>query len=372
MFNGVRNGVALESFRHRPNRAEAADFGEFFRIMGILLNLATIVLTRLIFVYVWIGYVVSFALVKPWLACFILIVLLSCIWFPSCFFWFCSIQIQLSVALFSFLVRRLEGYSSYWFEPPAPIVVPKTWYELALECYPLVLCGLLVFVTLFGILYLLLKKVSKTTVEVNVTREPQAGFVPERMMRGSELITAPPPSFQVNVEKFEDGKWWHSGCAFRTEYGFFTAKHVVRAEKLRFTTATEAVEFTQDEIHELEMIDAVVVRVTVPGVSQAKMAKGALEEGLSLQAEISNGRQRSFGPLKASNVFGEIIYSGSTVAGFSGAPYYAGRFVYGMHVGASSVNFGYEASWLMTVARKEEDSDDFFLQKLYEGRCGGR
>lgn len=147
-----------------------------------------------------------------------------------------------------------------------------------------------------------------------------------------------------------------------------TAKHVVEGDKVRLTTKTEVVEVPIDKITELEMIDAVLIKdVVVPGVAQAKLAAGALADGLHLQVEICNGTQKSYGPLKTSQVFGEVLYSGSTVAGFSGAPYFAGRFVYGMHVGASSVNFGYEASWLKTVAIKEEDSDQFFLDKIMKG-----
>lgn len=176
------------------------------------------------------------------------------------------------------------------------------------------------------------------------------------------------PTFQMWVERFEDGSWKKVGCAFRTELGIYTAKHVPAGKDFRLTTATAVVEVPYDQVRELDADVIVIPECYSPSaVSRAKLARGALFGADSMQVEITNGVQRSVGPLVASKSFGSVIYSGSTIGGFSGAPYYSGRNILGMHTGAAAVNYGYEAGFLAIMTVRKEDSQDVLLDFLKRG-----
>lgn len=63
-------------------------------------------------------------------------------------------------------------------------------------------------------------------------------------------------------------------------------------------------------------------------------------------------------------VFGRVVYTGSTVPGYSGAPYMAGRQLVGLHTNGGAINGGYSASYLLSMLnwidkKKDEDSEDW-------------
>lgn len=163
-----------------------------------------------------------------------------------------------------------------------------------------------------------------------------------------------------------DGQWRKVGCAFRTELGIYTAKHVPDGKDFRLTTQASIVEVPYNVVQELDA-DAIVIpaQYCPAGVTIAKLAKGAIMGDDHVFVEITNGVQRSVGPLVASKSFGSVVYSGSTCGGFSGAPYHSGRTVFGMHTGAAAVNFGYEAGYLRVLTVRKEDSEDQYIRRLY-------
>lgn len=232
-------------------------------------------------------------------------------------------------------------------------------------------------VTLLGVLYLVYKFVAllrappkdHRTVEKVIYNQTAVGdYVPERMHPGSVFVPGHLPPFQMWVERLEGGTWKKVGGAFRTELGIFTAKHVPAGADFRLSTQTSVVDVPYDQVRELDA-DAILIpsNFAPSGVVQAKLARAALLGENSMQVEISNGVQRSVGPVVASKSFGSLIYSGSTVGGFSGSPYYSGRTVLGMHTGAAAVNYGYEAGYLAILAVKKEDSQDVILDWMRKG-----
>lgn len=65
-----------------------------------------------------------------------------------------------------------------------------------------------------------------------------------------------------------------------------------------------------------------------------------------------------------------IALGGSTIRGFSGAPYYLNKTIFGMHLGGSVENLGYEGAYLLsvlrpskTIVRKQESSDDWLIEQ---------
>lgn len=196
----------------------------------------------------------------------------------------------------------------------------------------------------------------------------KGNYVPERMVRGSDFMSSTLPAFQMWVEIKTSGKWVKAGCAFRTAQGIITAKHVMNGADFRLTTTKSIVEVPYSKVRELDIDVVVIPGVYAPqGVSEAKLARGALMDNDTMQVEISNGVNRSVGPLVCSKSFGCVVYSGSTCGGFSGAPYYSGKNILGVHVGAADVNFGYEASYLHSLIVVKEDSDRYFMDILRRG-----
>lgn len=70
---------------------------------------------------------------------------------------------------------------------------------------------------------------------------------------------------------------------------------------------------------------------------------------------------------------GHVEYRGTTMGGYSGAPYASGRTVYGMHVHGGARNGGYEILYLYAAAKVElevydEDTEDVYLARLFASR----
>lgn len=201
------------------------------------------------------------------------------------------------------------------------------------------------------------------TADVKTT---EVVFAFERMNIGSDLLPGKLQPFMFYVEVFRDGKWYRTGCGFRTELGLFTAGHCLENdERIRFSTGTEIKEVPVDKVVELEGDVVMVSADYAPiGVAQAKVSKSPIYGKDTQMVSITNGVQLSLGPLSAAPSFGSVVYGGSTVAGFSGAPYYANKTVYGMHIGSGSYNVGYEMAYLHMLVLKREDSDRYFLDLI--------
>lgn len=99
------------------------------------------------------------------------------------------------------------------------------------------------------------------------------------------------------------------------------------------------------------------------GVSVASILP-RLERGV-LAKIVGPSGEGSTGELKAcSFVFGQLVYNGSTLAGFSGAGYLVGKSVVGIHVAGGSRNVGYSlrlayVTLLHFIKVKPEDTDEW-------------
>lgn len=198
--------------------------------------------------------------------------------------------------------------------------------------------------------------------------EPKKDFVPERMVNGSVFTPGKLQPFMFWVDVFEDNAWYQKGLGFRVAEGCFTALHVVYGgDKLRFRNA----DFSKEVCFEQgKMIDGdamVFPEECAPmGTTRAVLSRIPIMD-FQQMVQITNGKQMSVGPLQDSQLFGTVYYRGSTVGGFSGAPYFSGKTVFGMHTGSESFNCGYEAAYLGALVKRYEDSDEYFLSKLRLG-----
>lgn len=111
------------------------------------------------------------------------------------------------------------------------------------------------------------------------------------------------------------------------------------------------------------------------GLRKAKLSPVAIGHNSGLMAQVVAFGYRSFGFLNCFEQFGYCCYGGSTLKGFSGAPYYLNKIVYGMHLGGSNDNLGYESAYLRsvlrpskTIVKTHEGSDDWLLEQAEKGK----
>nr|APG75627.1 hypothetical protein 1 [Hubei mosquito virus 2] len=208
-------------------------------------------------------------------------------------------------------------------------------------------------------------------------------YMEEKAMPNSHYEIVPVlPGFQAAVLVSLDGiTYRENGQCFWVDEGLVTAAHVVegydycciyRDEKHKIEVPSSVFETGQGDYACCR--DPIKITQKV-GLSKAKLAGVGLEKGSGISANIVARGKRSIGFLDQHPQFGFVTYSGSTTSGFSGAPYHLGRTILGMHLGADSVNMGYEAAFLKTELRpsrvikklvdlKKEDSASWLVEHL--------
>lgn len=224
--------------------------------------------------------------------------------------------------------------------------------------------------------YQLYQRKRNTVVYMRMNQSLE-GYNPEKMVPGSSFqLNATMPSFQCSVYGSEDDATYYPlGQAFSTQFGVVTAAHVlVDCKYIQLVKDTRTVSINFDRITYLDG-DMALYKVTPQeklklGLSDAKFAKEAVVEKMGPMVQVVAFGSRSFGFLNPYKQFGFCRYNGSTVKGFSGAPYYVNKTVYGMHLGGDVVNLGYEGAYIQsllkptkTVVKTPESSDDWLIDQ---------
>lgn len=211
-----------------------------------------------------------------------------------------------------------------------------------------------------------------TTKLLRFVRRPDGttDFEPERMRAGSVLAPAKLLDFQAEIFGLHQGTWVRSGQCFRTNTFIVTAHHVIdNYEKVRLVTSRGHVEVQVSDFRQLEG-DLSILLVTdaqlAPlGLTKAKLASHEAVDNSGLFVKVSGFGQSSLGMLRGNPSFGFCEYTGSTVSGFSGAPYVVGKTVYGMHLGGGTQNLGYSGAYISMLLRTlQEDSTDFLMTQI--------
>lgn len=199
-------------------------------------------------------------------------------------------------------------------------------------------------------------------------------FSMEKMMPGSALsYAATLPKFQGEIWIRRGGSFDRSGQCFFTQFGCFTAAHVLEsAEEVAISTAKGRLVVSPDRFDILES-DVALMRLTDSERSVLQVATGKLmaigtpPRSAGLIVRVQAFKQTTMGILEPDEGFGLCVYRGSTTKGFSGAPYFVGNMIYGMHAGGSAFNIGYEAAYLyMLAANKQESTEDFIEKEIFE------
>lgn len=193
-----------------------------------------------------------------------------------------------------------------------------------------------------------------------VLRVCEHGFMVEKTVQGSEFISSEAPNFIAEIWGMTQGTWTRRGTCFRVGPKIYTAGHVLVGcdkVKLRYNGFELAVE------GKWNTYDMDLVATEYEPFSSWQMGAGKFVKrtGPAFVA-IHNGSMQAFGRLKPSAEVGFVEFDGSTTPGFSGAPYYAGNAIYGMHLGAGVLNLGFDGAFISslvsTVVVPEADSGD--------------
>lgn len=197
-------------------------------------------------------------------------------------------------------------------------------------------------------------------------------FQEEKMMEGSKLEpAAKAPSFQLDVYTRTDStSFLRKGQAFNTKFGVFTAFHVIEdADAILLKTSEGQLEIAASRFQRLEgdvALLALTPRETQQlQVSQAKLQACDIPPRSGLLVQVQSFGFRTMGLLEPTTSFGMCKYTGSTIKGFSGSPYYVGKNIYGMHIGCGNHNMGLEAAYLYMLAKTSlEDTEDWLMDEI--------
>lgn len=191
-----------------------------------------------------------------------------------------------------------------------------------------------------------------------VVRVCEHGFVVEKAVAGSELINSPAPDFIGTVYTETAGVKSRQGVFFRVADHLYLVKHtILGADKVWLKYKNEVILLEGV----LEDIDLDFVRVRYAPFSGWQMGSGKfVKRSTPTFAQVHNGDVLTMGEVKAAPTVGYVTYSGSTLPGFSGAPYYVGKHIVGIHMGAGAVNLGLDgahvASLISGVFRAEGEA----------------
>lgn len=197
----------------------------------------------------------------------------------------------------------------------------------------------------------------------------------ESMRPGSNLVSASVARCQVGIYVCHEGKEAYIASGFRLEDCIVTAAHAIPSDVLLYgRDRTRGVEIEYDRWIQPDDFDVFYCRLTalelgVLGVPKAGIPRASVTKEDRMYVNVSSINNSSGGSLSGSEDFGRVIYQGSTVPGFSGAPYYCGKAVYGMHCGSGGSNFGLDIHLIMLVCGMvlETDPTKNLIDKLNTG-----
>lgn len=261
-----------------------------------------------------------------------------------------------------------KGVMMDFLETTYGYVVSKLPGNSNLELFAYVILSALGLIIAVFLLKAIVKSLMKLYVKMQVY--DLDGFS-EKVRVGSVLENSmQEPAFQAEVWVRRKGPYVKSGQGFLTNFGFFTAYHVVEdVESVMLVKGSNKVEITPDLFVQLEG-DVALYKMTQQvacklGLSQSKLYPIETPHKAGLVVRVHAFGQRTMGVLRPDEGFGLVVYEGSTIKGFSGAPYHVGRMVYGMHMGGSTVNLGLAGAYLHMLAKYElEDTDDYLQQQI--------
>lgn len=199
-------------------------------------------------------------------------------------------------------------------------------------------------------------------------------LIPEKVMPGSTFVNKPtaPGQAEVYTNNVYNGLNY-SGQCFRVGTSLITATHVIQgADTIHVKVGKVSAVFTQANVRDLgndvSLIKATEAQLSELGLKKLKLSEELLHQRMYVQV-TARGKMSGGHLSRGRDNPRDVHYMGSTIAGFSGAPYmYGDNLVVGMHQAGGAVNVGMAAAYIRHDIRKrvgkvDEDSHDWLLDQ---------
>lgn len=201
-------------------------------------------------------------------------------------------------------------------------------------------------------------------------------FIQERARPESPLVNVTAlPTHQVMIEVSYGAEFYYVGMGFRVDDYLVTVYHNVDGASAIRVSNARGVEEIKGGLGAFKQYETDIAVALVDGsvfsklgVTTAKLSSAMALKSSGCYGQIVGGKihQQSAGMIMPCDAFGYVRYSGSTLSGFSGAPYGMGKRVLGMHVGAHTDNIGYDAAFLELLLRSRKESSEEWLEDEIE------
>lgn len=217
--------------------------------------------------------------------------------------------------------------------------------------------------------------------KVEVDAERIKGLrISESRRSNSEEEPMTPPKFQAKIGVFRDGRFVVIGCAVRLKHNVLVSPdHVIAEEpEEKFVMGHLPDKYVSLKGKELHVIATDLVALVMTenelsllGLKEAKIGYVSRKTYCQIVGPIGKGTQ---GDLELDEVFGRVVYSATTVPGYSGAAYVSGSALMGIHQSGGKVNGGYAASYIWCLVREQilrqepEGSEDWLMSQFDSGR----
>lgn len=287
-----------------------------------------------------------------------------------------QLDMYLQARKLSAIMRRHAYHYQRKVEEPlyAPYVeIAKTYFKLVLEINHNWLVIIATFLITVSAIHLLRKLFSKRFYLFSRLQKHGVDTFMEKMRAGSLLESiSTKPKFQVDIwTRNENTMFIKRGQGFLTKFGLTTAYHVVEdSYEVKIVSHADFIIISGDRFEQVEsdigLTKLLAHEILKLQLKTARLVEFGLNHGSGLLVRIQAFGSMTMGKLDPDlTAFGLTLYSGSTVPGFSGAPYYVGNCVYGMHIGGNSINVGYEAAYVHMVSSKgQESTEDYLIQQI--------
>lgn len=198
--------------------------------------------------------------------------------------------------------------------------------------------------------------------------------IPERVLPGSTFINMEAPSGQAEVYVDLNGTGLtRMGQCFRVDDYLLTAMHCLsNATAIHIKTKSGTVKVdpgcVKDLTNDIAAIELEEAQMAKLGLKKLKLSDTLIDQ--RTYANVHGLGKQSGGHVQRSKEHpGEILFGGSTLPGFSGAPYLYGQsMVIGLHLAGGSQNMGISAPYLAWFIRKlngrrNESSEDWIIDQ---------
>lgn len=177
---------------------------------------------------------------------------------------------------------------------------------------------------------------------------------PEKAMPGSVWARSPNPSFQCSISDALNGSL--IGAGFRVKEFILTASHVAQAStSLKITGPKDTITVPATRFAHYDA-DLAILMLEPTESSRLGMSSAVLSSPAQGQAvAVSHQGLAAGGTLDFADTRAHVYFRGSTKGGCSGSPYFFGNFVYGLHLGNYTLNYGYNSSVLIAYLRKRKE-----------------